>query len=183
MSPLLEWILWGKELFPSSSSVGSRWFSHRRHSGPICWVSEWMNKWMHQWVHKLIKQCSGHRCVDWGSHCSDDLLGNFIFFYTNYQENWYFLVDLEKLSKGCGLLIQDLVVLSLGPLGPARQASHPCFPCVLTWHIFVFYPKANSLPQSVWVQEETPLGNLPRFICSPFSILACHPVIFGKVLL
>lgn len=27
------------------------------------------------------------------------------------------------------------------------------------------------------------MGNLPRFICAPFSILACHGVIFGKVLL
>lgn len=27
------------------------------------------------------------------------------------------------------------------------------------------------------------MGNLPHFICAPFSILACHGVIFGKVLL
>ena len=118
-----------------------------------------------------------------GNQFSDDLVGNFIFSHTNYQENWYVWIDLEMFSTTCGLLIQERVVPTLDPLGAARQVSHPGSPFYLTLHIFEFYLKANSLPWRVWVQEEIPLGNLPHFICVPFSILACQVVIFGKVLL
>lgn len=88
------------------------------------------------------------------------------------------------LSQNYGLLIQELVLLTLGLFGAAKQASHlSLFPLFLNFTYLCILPEGKFTALEFWVQEETPLGNLPHFFCAPSSILACHGVIFGQVLL
>lgn len=82
-------------------------------------------------------------------------------------------------------LVEELVVLTLALFITASWLTTHAPVVIPPWTsgYFVLCPKANFLPWRVWVQEEIPLGSFLQFICIFFSILTCHWVIFGKVLL